>query len=387
LSSIDCGNSISVIPINRPFESTQIITRDVSPTGLLGDMNGAVAVSPVIGQVTVTQTANVPTVITANAFTSTGTSISGTTMTIGTLSTGAIAPGMLLTGAAANTYIVSSISGTGSGSTWVVSPSQTLASTSVSGNSGIIGTTLTVGVQTSGTVQEGMVLSWSGVTANTFIVKNILGSGSGSTWQVSASQYAAPTTIGGNIDVMTSSSTDGFYRDMPITFTGNVIGGVTAGTTYYVKEVADANSFTISSTAGGSMFALSNASGSMSGNPASYVYVCTDSYDSTTYASDVVNAYVTSNYITVEPTNDLQVNAPIIFQGDMGNTGILANTVYYIKSIVDVSSPSGNITVSRTRVNGVAGSVALVSETDTMTANSICYVGNDIWKRITPSSW
>ena len=57
------------------------------------------------------------------------------TLTVGTLSSGAIYPGMLLTGGATlpNTYIVSNISGSGAGSTWYVSVSQNLASTTLTG--------------------------------------------------------------------------------------------------------------------------------------------------------------------------------------------------------------------------------------------------------------
>jgi hypothetical protein len=445
-STLDCGNTISVSPTNRPFQTTQIITRDPPSTGVQGDTNGTVAVSTAIGQVTATETANTPTVITANAFTSTGSTISGTTLTIGTLATGNIATGMLLTGTGvtANTFISTNILGSGSNSTWtvnqsqsagfsatgsisgtaltlvnpvngtvvagltlsgsgvtpgttivsgsglswIVSASQTVGSTTITGTSniagatGIVGTTLTVGVQTSGTVQEGMVLSGSGVTANTWIVENLSGSGSGSTWRVSATQFAAPTTINGNIDVVTVSDTTGFYRDMPITFTGTTFGGITAGTTYYVKEVADGNSITLSSTPGGAMFTLTDASGTMYGNPASYVYVCTDAYDSTVVAKDVAATAQTTNIITLNNTTNLVVNSPIVFNGGVIG-GLVENQVYYIKSI---SSP--NITVSQSRVNGVAGSEVLLStDSASNVCTATCYVGPDIWKRIQLTAW
>jgi hypothetical protein len=389
-STIDCGNTITVTPTNRPLQSTQVVTRDPPSTGVLGDTNGTVAVSTAIGQVEATETANTPTVITANAFASTGSTIndglsgSGTTLTIGTLSSGTITTGMLLTGTGitANTYIVTNILGSGSGSTWTVNQAQNVAATAISGNTGIIGTTLTVGVQTSGTVQEGMVLSGSGVTANTWIVENLSGSGSGSTWRVSATQFAAPTTINGNIDVVTVSDTTGFYRDMPITFTGTTFGGITAGTTYYVKEVADANSITLSSTPGGAMLTLTDASGTMYGNPASYVYVCTDSYDSTVVSKEVTATTQTTNIITLNNTTNLEVNSPIVFTGTTIG-GLVENQVYYIKSI---SSP--NITVSQSRFNGVAGSEVLLS---TDSGSNLCiatsYVGSDIWRRIQLTSW
>jgi len=44
LRTLDCGNTISIDPLNRPFQSTQIIQRSPSPTGLPGDKLGAVAV-------------------------------------------------------------------------------------------------------------------------------------------------------------------------------------------------------------------------------------------------------------------------------------------------------------------------------------------------------
>ena len=85
-------------------------------------------------------------------------------------------------------------------------------------------------------------------------------------------------------------------------------------------------------------------------------------------------------------TADIVTNAPIIFVGnvDSANTNLVANTVYYVKTS-DGNTP-GNITVSRSRVNGVAGTVATLG-TGTPTANAICYVGNDIWRRINLNSW
>lgn len=44
LSSTDCGNSIYVQPINRPFKTTQVQVRTPPPTGFLGDVAGTVAV-------------------------------------------------------------------------------------------------------------------------------------------------------------------------------------------------------------------------------------------------------------------------------------------------------------------------------------------------------
>jgi len=43
-STIDCGNSVTVSPNNRPYQATQIITKTPPPTGVPGDKQGSVAV-------------------------------------------------------------------------------------------------------------------------------------------------------------------------------------------------------------------------------------------------------------------------------------------------------------------------------------------------------
>jgi len=388
-STIDCGNTVTVEPINRPYQTTQVVTRDPTPTGLPGDVNGDITVGTSIGQVTANTTLHGPTVITANTFTSTGSSISGTTLTIGTLTGGTIRIGMLLTtGAAANTYIVSNQNGSGSGSTWTVSVSQTVASTGINGSTGIITdanniSILTVGVQTSGVVQAGMILNGTNVTANTFIVKNLAGSGNGSTWQVSTAQFGANTTIGGNIGLLTVNDTTGFYRDMPITFTGTTFGNINTSTTYYVKEIASSTGVTLSTTPGGAMLTLSNASGTMSGNPVTYMYLATADYNSDSFAKTMTNTYVTTNSIKLSGTANLAVNAPIIFTGNVFG-GLSANVVYYVQTI---DSGNSNITVSQSRYNGIAGSTVLLT-TANGSATATCYTGgNDIWQRISFNAW
>lgn len=386
-TTIDCGNSITVDPTNRPYQATQVITRDPPPTGVPGDVNGTIAVSNSLGQVGVTSIANTPTVITANTFSAVTSNIAGTTFNVGGAVTGTIAVGMLVSGSGvtANTYVVS-----GAGNTWVVSQSSTTASSiTITGATGIVTYSnglpiLKVGVQTSGLVEPGMILSGSGVTANTFIVRNIAGSGSGSSWEVSTEQFAAPTTINGNIDTVTTANTAGFYRDMPIVFTGNTYGNITAGTTYYVKEICGNANITLSTTPGGAMLQLTDNTGNtMNANPVSYMYVATDSYNSDIEAKIATNTYATTNIVKLNGVANLTVNSPIVFTGNVFG-GITANTVYYLKSI-DVGN--ANVTISQARANGVAGSQVLLT-----TANGNCaataYVGgNDIWKRMTIAPW
>jgi hypothetical protein len=189
---------------------------------------------------------------------------------------------------------------------------------------------------------------------------------------------------GANTDpyLTTSGTTTQLYTDLPVVFTGtSLAGNLVVGTTYYVRNVVSSNTFTVSSSIGGANIAIgANASGTtMLANPQSYIYVATDSYNSTAYSKNVLNTTVTTNAITLNDTNSLVVNAPIIFTANIAE--LKSNTVYYIKTI---SSP--NITVSHSRTNGVADTVVTLSSNSTATTANI-YIGNDIWKRIALTSW
>lgn len=185
-------------------------------------------------------------------------------------------------------------------------------------------------------------------------------------------------------DYFTTTDTTGLYTDLPITFTGNTAfePGITAGSTYYVRNVVSSTTFTVSSTIGGSNVNLTGGSGTMYANPITYLYVCTNDYNSTTYEK-TVSATNSSGNITLSNTTSLANNAPIIFAGT-GVGGIQTDIVYYIKTI----GSGGNITISRSRTNGVADSaVTLTTATATDPLTGTAFVGSDIWKRIPLTSF
>jgi len=186
------------------------------------------------------------------------------------------------------------------------------------------------------------------------------------------------TTVTTNI-FTTAGNTTQLYTDLPVVFTGTTFGGPVAGTTYYLRNVVSNTTFTVSSTLGGANLSLSTASGNMFLNPVGYTYVCTDEYNSTTYTNTVSSTTVTTNAINVVSTTSLALNAPIIFTANIG--GLVANTVYYIKSI---SNP--NVTVSQSRTNGVADTVVTLSSNSTATT-AVAYIGSDIWKKILTTAW
>ena len=172
------------------------------------------------------------------------------------------------------------------------------------------------------------------------------------TFAIDPLQTAQPATCTATEDtfeIITCNSTAGFYLDMPIVFTGNVFGGITAGTTYYVRVIPSSTTFTISASPGtvsgpSSAVNLSTASGTMIATPVQYLYASTGNYDgnivsktatNTTASSNtqvVTSVASTGNLITVTSTSGYALNDPIVFSGTPGaqNSFItfnLANTI------------------------------------------------------------
>jgi hypothetical protein len=128
----------------------------------------------------------------------------------------------------------------------------------------ISGNTLYVTATTAGAVAVGMVLTGTGMSAGTYIMSNINGSGAGSTWVVNNSQttgsVGTPIVITGTNDFVTLTSVAGMYVGEQITFTGTTYGNIVASTVYYITYINN-NQIAISATYQGSRFAVSNATG------------------------------------------------------------------------------------------------------------------------------
>ena len=123
----------------------------------------------------------------------------------------------------------------------------TTSATAASITGYIAGVTLTVSSVVSGTVAVGMLLTGAGIATGTFIV-----SGSGSTWTVSQTQTVAssgtPIAIALTNYTVTTSSAHNLVAGDPIQFTGTVAGGIVAGTQYYVLTAPTTTTLTFSST-------------------------------------------------------------------------------------------------------------------------------------------
>jgi hypothetical protein len=120
---------------------------------------------------------------------------------------------------------------------------------------------------------------------------------------------------------------------------------------------------------------------------ANYAYVCTADFDSDLYAKVVGNTFNAGNIIQLNNTTNLANNAPIIFTGnvDTANTNLVADNVYYIKTIA--VGPSTNITISGTRVAGTAGTEFVVGTKANANIAATAIIGTDIWKRVELDTW
>lgn len=151
-----------------------------------GALTGAVTGAPPTG-------ASVTGAIAASTASVTG-SITGDVLTVTAVGSGVVVPGGTLsgTGVTAGTQVTDQLTGTAGGiGTYRVSTPQTVASTTISETYG----TLTVSAVGSGTLAIGDVLSGSGVTAGTYISAFGTGAGGTGTYIVSPTQTASSTTI------------------------------------------------------------------------------------------------------------------------------------------------------------------------------------------------
>jgi len=179
--------------------------------------------------------------------------------------------------------------------------------------------------------------------------------------------FATCTATEGTYEIITCDSTAGFYLDMPVQFTGIVFGGVTAGTTYYVRSIPSATTFTIAATPGttagpAALVNLSTASGSMTVSPVNYMYVASGSYDATVISKTASNTTIvtttvtsngtnaTGNLITVSSTANFVVGYPVAFSGTISN--VFATSTYGTGNVITVSSTAGMVTGGRIAFSG-----------------------------------
>lgn len=195
---------------------------------------------------------------------------------------------------------------------------------------------------------------------------------------------------GANTDpFFTTSDTSTLTPGLPVTITGiSLESNVVVGNTYYVRDVVDTTTFTLSSTAGGANIGIaSNVTGTtMLLNPVQYMYVAVENFSANYSVNPVsLNSTTAPNLILLNGFTYVANNNPIIFSGDDANVtalGLVPNKVYYVKN---AWSGNSTITVSEFRYDGVAGveyqGIETVDSGNT-TADFTAFSGPDIFRRV-----
>jgi len=213
LSTVDCGNSILISPVNRSYQTASIQTRQaVTPTGYQGDRNGDITIAPAITPITVTATT-----ITTNIFTVASTTGFYIGMPIQFTAQGG---GLIFGGTVAGTtYYVSAI----------VANTSFIVTTDAALTTPLVLSTAT------GTMQASPI-------AYTYICVGNYDS------NVTA---GVPSAVASNvITVGATSIANTFWANQPIVFSGaNVTNaGIVANTPYYVKTAPTTTTMTLSKT-------------------------------------------------------------------------------------------------------------------------------------------
>lgn len=240
-----------------------------------------------------------------------------------------------------------------SGTVNTVATATTNATATTTG-SNITGTTFTVGTQTAGVVAPGMVLTGTGVTTGTYIVSNISGSGNGSTWLVNISHTGTGSqSITGTNNLVTINTNAGMIVGMGIQFIGGTFGGFSSATTYYVSEVIGSNQIAIATTFANSLvasnIALSTASGSV---PCAAVHSLITAVNTSFVFAPQPTSRLNSFRIFTEIDNDKTYNyafssATLTLTGLVAGTDVVvlkAGTTTIIESIDQISGTSWGFT-------------------------------------------
>ena len=213
LATTNCGNTVTINPLNRPYQTSQIETRQaITPTGYQGDRNGDIAVAPAIEPITVTATT-----VTTNVFTTDSTLGFYIGMPIQFTAQG----GDVIFGGpvAGTTYYVSTIT---ADTSFIVTTDAALT------------TPLTLSTAT-GTMQ-GSPIAYTYICVGTFDSNVTTGNLS-----------AVASNV---ITVGATSIANTYWANQPVIFSGaNVINAnLIANTPYYVKTAPSTTTLTVSKT-------------------------------------------------------------------------------------------------------------------------------------------
>jgi len=234
----------------------------------------------------------------------------------------------------------------------------------------IVGTSYQI--QSVGTTDFTLIGASSNTVGVIFTATGI-GSGTG-TAGVGYGDYYSPSP---DYLELSSGNTDDLVVNMAVVFSSPVFGGIVANKYYYIVEVIDSTTFSISETVGGPVFALTTATGSMTGyiNPAIVANII-DINNTITPPTQITLCTQTnsgSNTIDCSTVPSGVEGFNVIFKGTSICPEILTDgTVYLIDSVVSGTSFTikdqygSPITLS----NGTGSMVAYIGGTPAVTVTT-----------------
>ena len=161
-------------------------------------------------------------------------------------------------------------------------------------------------------------------------------------------------TVGGTTNKLVATSTENLQLYMAVTFSGTTFGSITSGFTYYVASIAaNGTDFQVSTTQFGTVWTLTNATGSM------------------TMSMATNTGYLVGSTVNMTP------NMPISFTGAIFG-GVATATTYYVNRLIDVNTftiSTGLVTVTVTNTTASTNLMTTSSTASLVTLNPIVFSG------------
>lgn len=263
------------------------------------------------------------------------------------------------------------------------------------------GQTNTFTVASTARLSLGMAITFSGTVFGgviqlfTYYVTEILDSTTikistrlfGTTLFLNTATGSMTLNYGSNTNFITAGSTDGMTPNLKIQFSGFALGGIAANNIYFIHDIIDATTFTISestitvtataTTAGTNVITVSSSTGLRGCNPIVFAgtnfgnivagtkyYIADVVGTSITITDTLIEAFCTeatagTQVFTVDSSTDFVIGHPVVFYGNVFG-GVISETVYYV-----LDKPSST-TITITAARGSTTPVTLNTATGFM---------------------
>jgi len=159
---------------------------------------------------------------------------------------------------------------------------------------------------------------------------------------VAAITEAVTDTVATGSFVVTSGNAQNFLPNAPLTFDAN-IGGLTTGTTYYIKTVANATHFTVSTTQGGVAVAVTNDTDTANATQDAFTLtansVVSTSNSAWIYANDeagfIVRQKGKQKYLVTGATSGLTAQC---YTANLANTALIPNSMSILATYANTTT-------------------------------------------------